>query len=882
MLVFNRLKVGSKLLLLAGVPVLGILALSALVVLDVQARAQAAAGLGTIEDLAQLTEKMLRVIDELQWERAEVTYSAGRGSKQSDEVEKRQRRTDAALLELSGILKQRDEAKLPAKLRQDLKAAHQQLTELPALRLAAEQEELELLRYLEFFARANESLIRATAALTQLSDDKQLLLSIAGLVNAMQVVERNAREHALLNYVFGTQEFPPGAFRYFVTLLTEQEVYSESLRTWASEEEFTRLRAALRGPRADEVSAMRQIAVETTEGSFGVDARTWFDAQSANMEALTRLEHDMVDGLRAVVAEKMASTREAVRLAMGLVLGVIIASLWLGWSITRSLTRSVRSLSLVASHVHENHDFTIRAQRTSNDELGLLTDAFNGMLAGIQARDRELEAHRRDLEALVEARTRQLSERNEEMKLVLDNVDQGLAMIDREGKLLGESSRTFREAFGVPETGTPFYHVLVKEDDKRSFELEAGYEQLVANVLPIELALDQLPRSIARNDRHYAISFTPVMHGTEIAGALLVTRDITLELRARRLEAEQRERVQIFERLMRDRAGFQEFVEEARRLVSAIRGATHASEAERMRTLHTLKGVSAVFDVASVSGAAHELEQAISQGDGAPARLALDQLLEAWEAFEALVSPILGEQSPSVEMSREELERLIEDVRSGAPHDALLGALVNFTHEPILPRLRRIEGQLKRVAQRLGKPEPLVVIDAQQVRIPAAQFREFWSSLSHVVRNIVDHGLEPEAERSRQGKPAQNRVELLASSDERGLYIEIGDDGPGIDWGLLALKAKERGLPAETRAELIDAVFADGVSTAREISETSGRGVGMSVVREASLALGATLSVSSEPGKGTRFRFVFPPLGAAAPSAVRGRVMVDREQRQAR
>src|SRR4030095_11499341 len=98
-------------------------------------------------------------------------------------------------------------ASLPIKLRQDLAGAREQLRDLPAVRARAQQEHFDLLGFLGFFAKANDSLIRASAALTQLSDDKQLLLSIGGLVSAMQVIERNAREHALLNYVFARQEF---------------------------------------------------------------------------------------------------------------------------------------------------------------------------------------------------------------------------------------------------------------------------------------------------------------------------------------------------------------------------------------------------------------------------------------------------------------------------------------------------------------------------------------------------------------------------------------------------------------------------------------------------------------------------------------------------
>jgi two-component system chemotaxis sensor kinase CheA len=873
MSLFERLRVGQKLVLLAGVPVLGILVLSALVVLDVQERVEAAAGLGSIEDLAQLTAKMLNVIDELQWERAEVTYATGTGMRLGPAggrglgsaarltVKNRLERTDAALGEVEAFLATRNQQEFPAKLKQDLESARAILRALPTIRARAMGPDFELLAYLDFFAKANDSLIAATAALTQLSEDKQLLLSIGSLVSAMQVIEREAREHAVLNYVFGKREFPPGSFRYFVTLLTEQQVYSDSLRTWASEEEFTRLSTMLRGPMAEQIAQMRQVAIDATEDTFSVDAQRWFETQSSNMQVLGRLQREMAGGVHQVVSQKVAAVERATRLAMGLVLGIVAASVVIGWAVARGLTRSVRVLSTAAETVHKNHDFTIRAAKISSDELGLLTDAFNGMLAGIQERDRELDAHRQNLEALVTARTRQLSERNEEMALVLDNIDQGLAIIDRDAKLMGAASRSFKEAFGTPTPGTPFYEVLAQDNDKKSYELEAGFEQMIADVLPIELSLDQLPKSITHQGRQYSLSFIPLRHGGELAGALLVVRDITTELLAQRAEAEQRERVRVFERIMRDRAGFQEFFQEAQRLVTLLSSDCDGRSEEALRTLHTLKGVAAMYDISSVSEAAHALEQALAHGSAGEVEVARQHLFLSWDNFRALVGPILGDGSTRrLEISRDELGELIDSVRAKTSYPALLHALIRLTYEPVSERFARMEDQIKRLARRLSKPVPLVVIRVGDVRLPAQRFRTFWSSMAHVVRNLVDHGLESEDERERQGKPLENRIELSAKVDDAAIVIEVADDGRGIDWERLALKARQKGLPAGSRHDLEQALFADGVSTAAAVSQISGRGVGMSAVRESCLALGGTLSVVSERGQGTCFRFSFPPF----------------------
>jgi two-component system chemotaxis sensor kinase CheA len=223
------------------------------------------------------------------------------------------------------------------------------------------------------------------------------------------------------------------------------------------------------------------------------------------------------------------------------------------------------------------------------------------------------------------------------------------------------------------------------------------------------------------------------------------------------------------------------------------------------------------------------------------------------------VRPVLGRtQRQRVELTFGELREIVARVRSGAPHGEILRALLELGDEPVELRFERVQDQLTRVARFLNKPEPVVHIRAGHVRLPAERFRPFWMSLAHLVRNIVDHGLEPERERAEQGKPAKNNVVLSARADEHGVCIEVSDDGRGIAWDRLAAKAQQHGLPSSTRDELVRALLTDGVSTAEIVTQTSGRGVGMAAVEAACLAIGGSLSVESEPRHGTRFRFEFP------------------------
>ncbi len=136
--------------------------------------------------------------------------------------------------------------------------------------------------------------------------------------------------------------------------------------------------------------------------------------------------------------------------------------------------------------------------------------------------------------------------------------------------------------------------------------------------------------------------------------------------------------------------------------------------------------------------------------------------------------------------------------------------------------------------------------------------------LVHLVRNAADHGLEPPEERRRVGKSERGTLHLRAGREGNSVVIEVEDDGRGIDVDRVVAKALERGaIDAEAArrlspSEALELVFSPGLSTAREVSEISGRGVGMDVVRNNIAQLGGSISVSSEPGQGTRFRIQLP------------------------
>ncbi|MFO0941345.1 MAG: ATP-binding protein [Pirellulales bacterium] len=177
--------------------------------------------------------------------------------------------------------------------------------------------------------------------------------------------------------------------------------------------------------------------------------------------------------------------------------------------------------------------------------------------------------------------------------------------------------------------------------------------------------------------------------------------------------------------------------------------------------------------------------------------------------------------------------------------------------EPTERRLSRLAEQAKRLATRLGKGTIEVEVRDNKLRIDAEHWAKFWSTLVHVIRNAIDHGLESSEERASIGKSDTGKLTLSTELEEGRFIVSIFDDGRGLNWNKLRDLATVQGLPAETEAHLISALFHEGLSTAESITEISGRGVGLNTVKNACDEMFGCVQVKSISGQGCEFRFVF-------------------------
>ena len=165
------------------------------------------------------------------------------------------------------------------------------------------------------------------------------------------------------------------------------------------------------------------------------------------------------------------------------------------------------------------------------------------------------------------------------------------------------------------------------------------------------------------------------------------------------------------------------------------------------------------------------------------------------------------------------------------------------------------------LSSKLGKQIELI-LSGEQTEVDKSVVELISDPLVHLIRNSIDHGIEMPQQRTETGKPEKGTINLKAFHRGGSIFIEVSDDGKGLDPEILKAKALERGLITAddnlSDRQAYELIMAPGFSTAESVTDVSGRGVGMDVVRKNIQALGGNIEIRSELGKGSTMSISLP------------------------
>jgi len=212
-----------------------------------------------------------------------------------------------------------------------------------------------------------------------------------------------------------------------------------------------------------------------------------------------------------------------------------------------------------------------------------------------------------------------------------------------------------------------------------------------------------------------------------------------------------------------------------------------------------------------------------------------------------------GEKNEFVSLAEitERIERISESL-----HDSI----INVRMVPVRQVFKRFPRMVRDLAREKGK-EVSLLFQGEDTELDKSVIEAMSEPLLHIIRNAVDHGIEPPHEREAQGKPRQGTVMVSASQVSGSIIVEVEDDGRGIATDKLLKKARETGVALPENPDghaLLDLIFMPGFSTSDKVSEISGRGVGMDVVRKSITGINGSVDVETEAGLGTRFTVRLP------------------------
>jgi two-component system, chemotaxis family, sensor kinase CheA len=226
-----------------------------------------------------------------------------------------------------------------------------------------------------------------------------------------------------------------------------------------------------------------------------------------------------------------------------------------------------------------------------------------------------------------------------------------------------------------------------------------------------------------------------------------------------------------------------------------------------------------------------------------------------------LLRAVASGDTPAIEATTQRVDLVTSELQE---------AIMSTRLQPLGNVFHKFQRLVRDLAKELGK-EVTLVIEGEEVELDKAVLEAIGDPLTHLVRNGIDHGIERPQVRQQAGKAPQATLKLSAWHEAGQVIIEVTDDGAGIDPGVIKDKALRMGLrehaqlDAMSDKELVNLIFLPGFSTAQQVTDISGRGVGMDVVHTNLTKLGGTIEIESQVGRGTTFSIKLPLTLAIMP-----------------
>ncbi|SMF02510.1 7TM diverse intracellular signaling domain-containing protein [Pseudobacteriovorax antillogorgiicola] len=444
----------------------------------------------------------------------------------------------------------------------------------------------------------------------------------------------------------------------------------------------------------------------------------------------------------------------------------------------------------------------------------------------------------RDLDEKVQEKTR-------DIRATLDSLPQGVFRIRKVGEDIlidNEYSGALTNILESSEfAGQDPFTAIFEKSNLSSLQLSRIRTALEVSLgedeMQFEVNIHLLPREFSIGQKILEVDWSPMVLNDEIDKILCIMKDIT-EVKQLEMEAKlQAERTLIISEIAK--IGSYERIE-----AFILAGFSYLEDAKNNlddlewinRDLHTLKGLSMSLSFDTLSECIHEAEDSVkawsklSHRENQDLKGIINRVIRLLHIYNDSFEQVFGNIGKKVSLDKQELMYLARLCLSEDRENLYRHVLFMYESNFQKTLEAEIDATVK-TAQRLGKEEPKFVFENDHFILSENLRKLVKHSFIHLLRNSVDHGIEPKDERRAAQKPAHGEIKVAIKHLGEEIQVSYQDDGRGVSLEALKKKAEELGYEYQTQKELMNIIFESGFSTKENVTSISGRGVGMDAVK---------------------------------------------------
>lgn len=526
-------------------------------------------------------------------------------------------------------------------------------------------------------------------------------------------------------------------------------------------------------------------------------------------------------------------------------------------------------------------------------EIEALINSTNTIISRIKGYTKLLESQNSELEVMALDQLEindAIGRKNNQLQNILDNVGQGFLTFGNDLIIDEECSLQCHKIFGKCVSGKILSDMLYQEDLEQKKFMDTVFNKIFIeeDKDKLDLYITLLPEEVTVGIKNISIEYKVVnnIDSEHNKCIMVILTDITEKrLLERKMEEERNTSKMVVKTVVHLNdfincvQDYESFVLEDLPLLKESKKSLREIIYEIYRNIHNFKGNFSQYDTFNFVNKLHELENWINDIKNKEG-LTTDEFSSYLNSFNMLqwlyddlgiLKSILGEnflnKKDSILINKNTLIEIEEKMVKLLPSKEcrlLLPDLRRLRYKPFKELLYGFPDYIEKLSERLDKVINPLTIEGEDILVDLDYYRDFTKSLVHVFRNCLDHGIESLEERVMMGKQELGTIRCLVEKVDNSIRLTISDDGKGIDLEAIRKKAVQLELSKRedasllTQEELLNLIFKEDFSTKEEVSEISGRGIGLSSVLKELLKLNGKVDVNTEPGIGTKFIFSIP------------------------